>query len=204
MQNLPNNRQPSHEDRGASECASPARPVVAATKSKSGWAGPPQACPPRPAALNACCSPLRKAKRPTHTRTKLYLSLANPPTSNCRSFSLVTVNLAICLYLALTQNRSMTDMIRTTTTNVVNHASAAEAVLNGRLATSHRLIDVSAKEITCSLCMVMLSVIMSHPDNFIGSEREVLWGFFSVLAALFSLLNPSPHGISHHPPQLSI
>lgn len=68
----------------------------------------------------------------------------------------------------------MTDMIRTTTTNTVNDAWAAEEVLNGRLATSHRSIVVSAKELTYSPFMVMLSVIMSHPDNFIGSERGVL------------------------------
>jgi len=62
----------------------------------------------------------------------------------------------------------MTDMIRATTANTVNHASDVEIVPNGPLAAFHRSVGVSAKEITCSPFMVMLSVIISHTDNFIG------------------------------------
>jgi len=60
-------------------------------------------------------------------------------------------------------------MIRATIANTVNHVSAAKEVLiNEPLAASHRAIGVIAKEITCSPCMIMLSVIISHTDNFIG------------------------------------
>ncbi len=94
----------------------------------------------------------------------------------------------------------MTDMIRTNTTNIFNHTSAAEEVLNRRLITSHRSIGISAKELTCSPCMVMLSVIMSYTDNFIGTERVVLWGFLAYLQPFFHYLRQLTK--SYIPPQL--
>ena len=55
--------------------------------------------------------------------------------------------------------------------------------------------------------MVMLSVIMSYSDNFIGSERGVLWDFLARLQPFFhcskNLLTPD-HGISQNPPHLSM
>jgi hypothetical protein len=81
---------------------------------------------------------------------------------SCRSFSLVVVNWAICLYLALTQKRSMTDMIRVNIANTVNTTiNRVSAVAAASICS----IGVSAKEVMCSPVIVVLSVITLRPFN---------------------------------------
>ena len=95
---------------------------------------------------------------------------------SCRSFSLSTINWAICLYLALTQKRSITDMIKVNTANIVNiiinrvSAVAAASICS---------IGVSAKEIMCNPFMIKLSVITSYPFDFINCVAGLIELVFS-------------------------
>jgi hypothetical protein len=77
----------------------------------------------------------------------------------------VAVNWAICLYLALTQKRSMTEMIRVKTANAVN---TTINLVSAVAAASICSIGVSPKEIMCSPIMVKFSVITSYPFDSIN------------------------------------
>lgn len=58
----------------------------------------------------------------------------------------------------------MSDIIRAVIAKPVNHPSTAEEVLNACLAATHRSVDVSARKIICSSFIVVISIIISHPD----------------------------------------
>ena len=106
-----------------------------------------------------------------------------------------------CLCLENTQHRSMTDIIRATIANAVNHAMVVDSVLNEALEAAHRSAGFRAKKITCSPCIVTLSVIISHLNNFIGSKLEVLWDFF-VNLQLFFVLSKSTQTLPQNNPQV--